>query len=89
MEKQSFLGLDLSTQSITVVLIDMPGEDIQQFSINFDETYPTYGTGGGRHYRRRPHRRACRSGNAAGGRYMALLCFKTTKKSGGDTSHVH
>jgi sugar (pentulose or hexulose) kinase len=42
-----FLGLDLSTQSLTAVLIDLSGEEIQQFSINFDETYPAYGTAGG------------------------------------------
>ena len=48
MEKRRlFLGLDLSTQSLTAVVIDRSGDFIEQFSINFDERYPSYKTEGG------------------------------------------
>lgn len=39
-----FLGLDLSTQSLTAVIIVTKGEEIHQFSINFDDSYPLYKT---------------------------------------------
>lgn len=47
MESQRFLGFDLSTQSLTAVVIDVIHGKIQQFSINFDSTYPAYRTQGG------------------------------------------
>ena len=48
MEKRRlFLGLDLSTQSLTAVVIDRSGDFIEQFSINFDERYASYKTEGG------------------------------------------
>ncbi len=48
MEKRRlFLGLDLSTQSLTALAIDRSGDFIEQFSINFDERYPSYKTEGG------------------------------------------
>lgn len=42
-----FLGLDLSTQSLTAAVIDRFGESLEQFPINFDEQYPSYETEGG------------------------------------------
>ncbi len=47
MDPRWFLGLDLSTQSLTAVLIDVSSGDIRQSAVNFDETYPAYGTKGG------------------------------------------
>jgi len=42
-----FLGLDLSTQSLTA-LVDSPRSGVvRQLAINFDEFYPRYGTRGG------------------------------------------
>jgi xylulokinase len=42
-----FLGLDLSTQSLTALLVSLASGVIRQFSINFDRAYPRYGTVGG------------------------------------------
>ncbi len=42
-----FLGLDLSTQSLTAVIIEPHAGGVRQFSINFDRAYPSYGTRGG------------------------------------------
>jgi len=39
-----FLGLDLSTQSLTAVIISTTAGLVRQFSINFDKSYPGYGT---------------------------------------------
>jgi xylulokinase len=47
MKPETFLGLDLSTQSLTAVVIDSATGDLQQTSINFDQSYPSYGTTGG------------------------------------------
>ena len=46
-KRRFFLGLDLSTQSLTAVVIDKSGDYIELFSINFDERYPSYKTEGG------------------------------------------
>jgi len=42
-----YLGFDLSTQSLTAVLIDPSEGVIQDIAIRFDETYPAYATRGG------------------------------------------
>ena len=42
-----FLGLDLSTQSLTAIVISLESGVIRQLSINFDQGYPRYGTRGG------------------------------------------
>lgn len=42
-----FLGLDLSTQSLTAAIISTTAGLVQQHSINFDRAYPGYGTRGG------------------------------------------
>ena len=47
MQEDSFLGLDLSTQSLTAVLISLSGGVTHQFSIPFDEAYPSFQTRGG------------------------------------------
>jgi xylulokinase len=44
---ECFLGLDLSTQSLTAAVIDSHAGGIRQFSINFDLSCPAYGTRGG------------------------------------------
>ena len=46
-QEESFLGLDLSTQSLTAVLISLSGGVTHQFSIPFDEAYPSFQTRGG------------------------------------------
>jgi len=46
-QEESFLGLDLSTQSLTAVLISLSGGVTHQFSIPFDDAYPSYHTRGG------------------------------------------
>jgi len=46
-QEESFLGLDLSTQSLTAVLISLSGGLTHQFSIPFDEAYPSFQTRGG------------------------------------------
>jgi xylulokinase len=47
MAKNLYLGLDLSTQSLTAVIIDPLNAALQQHSINFDSRYPAYRTAGG------------------------------------------
>lgn len=42
-----FLGLDLSTQSLTALVVSPRFGVVRQLSINFDESYPRYGTHGG------------------------------------------
>ena len=42
-----FLGLDLSTQSLTALALDEGGEVACHRSINFDQGFPSYGTQGG------------------------------------------
>lgn len=42
-----FLGLDLSTQSLTALLLSTRSGVVRQHSINFDHAYPWYGTRGG------------------------------------------
>ena len=42
-----FLGLDLSTQSLTALVISPHFGVVRQLSINFDRAYPGYGTRGG------------------------------------------
>jgi len=42
-----FLGLDLSTQSLTAMVISLESGVVRQLSINFDQGYPRYGTRGG------------------------------------------
>jgi len=47
MREEYYLGLDLSTQSITAVVINPSDGEVQELSINFDEAYPKYQTRGG------------------------------------------
>jgi len=47
MRRNKFLGLDLSTQSLTALVIDLSDHILYRKSINFDETYPSYQTRGG------------------------------------------
>ena len=47
MAKNLYLGLDLSTQSLTAVVIDPLSKTLQQHAINFDSCYPAYQTTGG------------------------------------------
>jgi xylulokinase len=42
-----FLGLDLSTQSLTALVVSPQFGVVRQLSINFDRAYPRYGTRGG------------------------------------------
>lgn len=42
-----FLGLDLSTQSLTAVVTSLTGSVAHQVSISFDDAYPSYHTKGG------------------------------------------
>ena len=44
MKDDIFLGLDLSTQSLTSVLISTHGEGLHTYTINFDQAYPYYKT---------------------------------------------
>jgi xylulokinase len=44
MVKNCFLGLDLSTQSLTAVVIEPATGDLQRHAINYDSCYPSYGT---------------------------------------------
>ena len=46
-ETKKFLGLDISTQSLTAIIIDNATGDLQKKSINYDQSYPSYGTTGG------------------------------------------
>lgn len=45
--KNCFLGLDLSTQSLTAVVIEPAGGDLHRHAIHFDSCYPSYQTTGG------------------------------------------
>jgi xylulokinase len=47
MAENLYLGLDLSTQSLTAVVIDPASKELQQHAINFDSRYPAYQTAGG------------------------------------------
>jgi len=48
MKRSKFLGLDLSTQSLTALVIDLSEAAVVfRSSLDFDETYPSYGTKGG------------------------------------------
>ena len=47
MAQNRYLGLDLSTQSLTTVIVDPIDSSLQQHSLNFDNRYPAYGTRGG------------------------------------------
>jgi xylulokinase len=47
MAKNLYLGLDLSTQSLTAVVIDPLNKALQQHAMNFDSLYPAYQTAGG------------------------------------------
>jgi xylulokinase len=47
MPENLFLGLDLGTQSLTAVAVDIRSGGSRQASINFDRSYPAYGTRGG------------------------------------------
>ena len=44
MDTNCFLGLDLSTQSLTAVVIEPATGDLQQHAIHFDSCYPSYRT---------------------------------------------
>ena len=47
MAETLYLGLDLSTQSLTAVVIDPLNKALEQHTINFDSAYPAYHTAGG------------------------------------------
>jgi xylulokinase len=47
MKEEFFLGLDLSTQSITAVVIHLSGGTTHRLSVPFDDAYPAYHTRGG------------------------------------------
>ncbi|MEJ2282300.1 MAG: FGGY family carbohydrate kinase [Desulfobacterales bacterium] len=47
MAKNLFLGLDLSTQSLTAAVIEPATGDLQRHAISFDSCYPSYQTTGG------------------------------------------
>jgi len=47
MKQEYFLGLDLSTQGITALVISLSGGATHTFSISFDDAYPAYHTKGG------------------------------------------
>ena len=44
-----FLGIDLSTQSCTAVVVDARLDVVHRHSVNFDERFPEYGTESGYH----------------------------------------
>jgi len=46
-QEDRFLGLDLSTQSLTAVVISLSSGVTHQFSISFDDAYPSFHTRGG------------------------------------------
>jgi xylulokinase len=46
-QEDCFLGLDLSTQGVTVLVVSLSGEATHTFSISFDEAYPAYHTKAG------------------------------------------
>ncbi|NTV57709.1 MAG: carbohydrate kinase [Deltaproteobacteria bacterium] len=47
MRRNKFLGLDLSTQSLTALVLDLSDHSLYRKSLHFDETYPSYQTRGG------------------------------------------
>ncbi|MCU0560222.1 MAG: FGGY family carbohydrate kinase [Desulfobacterales bacterium] len=47
MAQELFLGLDLSTQSLTALVVSIEAGIVHQEALNFDQTYPHYGTRGG------------------------------------------
>ncbi len=47
MKSDRFLGLDLSTQSLTAVVIAPDSGEVRQLAVNFDRDYPRFGTCGG------------------------------------------
>jgi xylulokinase len=47
MRNQYYLGIDLSTQSLTAVVIELSSREVIRHSIDFDEGYPSYGTSSG------------------------------------------
>lgn len=47
MEREIFLGLDLSTQSLTALAASVESGVAYQETINFDQSYPRFGTRGG------------------------------------------
>ena len=48
MKSSRFLGLDLSTQSLTALVIDLSEAAVVfHASVDFDDAYPSYGTSGG------------------------------------------
>jgi xylulokinase len=47
MKRNKFLGIDLSTQSLTALVIDLSDHSLFRQSFNFDESYPSYQTNGG------------------------------------------
>jgi xylulokinase len=47
MERGLFLGLDLSTQSFTALVVSAETGVVYQVALNFDRSYPRYGTRGG------------------------------------------
>jgi xylulokinase len=46
-QEDCFLGLDLSTQSLTAVVISLSSGVTHRFSISFDDAYPSFHTRGG------------------------------------------
>ncbi len=54
MKGNRYLGLDLSTQSITAIVLGFSEGDIRTFQLNFDETFPEYGTSGGVFFGKEP-----------------------------------
>ncbi|MFC1798473.1 xylulokinase [Thermodesulfobacteriota bacterium] len=44
MKKHHFLGLDISTQSLTAVIIEPSSGDFRRHNIHFDSNYPSYKT---------------------------------------------
>lgn len=47
MKEELFLGIDVSTRSITAILADPRSGRVEQFSLLFDDAFPSYGTRGG------------------------------------------
>lgn len=41
---QTYLGLDLSTQGLTAIIVEPLTGDLKEYAISFDESYPGYGT---------------------------------------------
>ena len=47
MNRNTFLGIDLSTQSLTALVLDLSDHRLFRNALNFDEAYPSYQTNGG------------------------------------------